>query len=320
MACKRLIVELVSEIATENDLELEALSQDWILRLTNPSTSRAMFIFGYNFSVNPASSAQICQDKSATYLCLSAAGVPCVPHTVFFNPADPLVAGYISAKSGSISQILKCCQEQYNNRVVLKPLKGTGGNGVVRAFNTRDIESAILQLFQKDYGLVVSPYRTILKEIRAIVLFGSVKLMYSKERFGVVGDGFTRLLDLIVSHLQSHPSHARLVDFGALNCEQIPWSSEFIPFEWRHNLGHGASVQIVNDSDASSLAIATATALNMQFCSVDMIITSEDPNYSVLEVNAGVMMDAFASFSDANRVTAKRIYEEAILGALARGG
>ncbi len=306
------MVELVYEIASESGLKIESFSQDWVIRLTRADSCGSVLLLGYNFSVNPASSAMICQDKSATYLCLSAVGIACVPHIAFFNPGDPLVAGYIPERVGSISRILRFCEENYNNRVVLKPLKGTGGFGVVRAFTLRSIEAAVLGLFQKDYGLVVSPFREIVREIRAIVLLGKVKLMYSKHRIGVVGDGSSSLLELVLVHLNSFPEHASLVDLRSMDMKSVPDLSEFVPFEWRHNLGHGASISECWDDEVNSLAIQAACALEMSFCSVDVIEVKGEAGFSVLEVNAGVMMDSYAAFSASNRERAKRIYAEAI--------
>jgi glutathione synthase/RimK-type ligase-like ATP-grasp enzyme len=313
MTCKRKLAELVREIAEDHDLELKSLSHEWILMLGDGSAVSRLIIYGYNFGINSAPAALVCQDKSATYLCLHEYGIPCVPHELFFNPTDPLVSGYIASSVGSVGRILNFCKEQYNNQVVIKPLKGTGGIGVLRASNALQIEAAIVSTFQKDYGLVVSPYLEIVDEIRAVVLRGQVKVLFRKRRAGVVGDGITPLATLVSTYISTHPTKSTTIDLKSLPLESIPSAGEFVPFEWRHNLGHGAENDAVDDKDnaISELAVSAAAALQMKFCSVDMVRAADQ--LLVLEVNAGVMMESFAASSEANRAKTKGIYEEAIL-------
>ena len=62
---------------------------------------------------------------------------------------------------------------------------------------------------------------------------------------------------------------------------------------------------------ACSLVKKTAKALGIRFASIDMIKTKE--GWKVLEVNAGVMMEHFASSGENQYITAKAIYRDAIL-------
>ena len=306
-------IELLKEICIEHGISLRLFSGDWIA-IYQSGSSKQSCIYGYNFALNNGASAQICQDKNATSLVLESAGVPTVRHELFLNPSDTLVSSLIPA-GGSVSRILEVAsQSDYN--VVLKPVCGTGGNGVIRAYNCKDVERAVLSLFQKHHALVISPFVEIRREIRVVVLNQRIRLVYEKKRPSVVGDGISPLSMLITEQLG--PRSASLSIPADLDLDRIPKSDEEIVVEWRHNLGHGATpVLIANPNQCiCDLAIAAVNALNMRFCSVD-IIESHTGELRVLEVNSGVMMDTFISSPDSEfRHLAKSIYTDAIISSL----
>ena len=233
------------------------------------------------------------------------------------NPAEPLVFDYISP-SGSIGAVLEYAKS-HGNLVVLKPLKGTGGNDVYRASTPKEIECAVLNIWRKDYGLAVSPYIVIVREIRVVVLHGEARLTYSKQRQVVVGDGIQSVTELLAT-LMTKSSNPRVIAERIANAtpaelRSVPAVGQEVLIEWRHNLGRGADIDFVDSPEASALAVSAAAALTMKFCSVD-IVELTDGSLSVLEVNSGVMMDAFLSSSDECRAIAKSVYRDAILRAL----
>jgi len=306
-------IELLKEICIERELTLSLFSGDWIAAIKS-STGTGSCIYGYNFSLNSSASAQICQDKNATSLILESTGIPTVRHELFLNPSDILVNVLIKG-CGSVSRILDFAS-QCGYHVVLKPVCGTGGNGVMRATNCKEVEQAVLNLFQKYHALVVSPYLQIKREIRLVILNQQVRLVYEKKRPYVIGDGSSSISLLISKQLGSRGSSLGFpVD---LDLARIPQKDEVVEVEWRHNLGHGATPVIITNPDKCfcGLAIGAANALNMRFCSVDVIET-EAGEYLVLEVNSGVMMDSFISSPDSrSRDIAKSIYTDAIISSL----
>ena len=310
---RAVFIDLLKEICEEKGFDLFLYSGDWIAIVKNSSSSSST-IYGYNFSVNDAASAQVCQDKNATSAILESAGVPVVKHELFLNPTDALVERLIPV-TGSLSRIIAFASE-FNFRVVLKPVCGTGGNGVMRANNCKEVEASAMLLFQKYHGIVVCPFLYILREIRVVVLNGQVRLVYEKKRRSVIGDGVSPVSALI---LQQNEASLKSVSRHVDGCSSyIPQEGEEVPIEWRHNLGHGATPVLIADPDQRicDLAISTVNALGIRFCSVD-IIETEAGHSSVLEVNAGVMMDSFLSSADSRyRSLAKSIYTDAILSSL----
>ena len=308
-------IALLRDIASEESLGIELFSANWIIKFTGKR--RSTFVHGYNFDLNSSAAQQICSDKNATYHVLRSFGIACIPHELFMNPNEPLVSGYIP-KGGSMIALLEYCR-QFDYQVVVKPLKGTGGNSVFKATSPRDIECAIFEVWKKDYGAVVSPFLDIKDEIRVVVLLGKSHVIYKKKRQCVTGDGKRSLKDLLWGSMSKcsdpRPIAKFLSELSTKELMVIPAANAEIPIEWRHNLGLGAKAERVFNWEAVELALQAAKAVNRKFCSVD-IVELPDGSLAVLEINSGVMMDSFIASSDENRLTAKEIYRLAILESL----
>jgi glutathione synthase/RimK-type ligase-like ATP-grasp enzyme len=84
--------------------------------------------------------------------------------------------------------------------------------------------------------------------------------------------------------------------------------------EWRHNLGLGGSAVEVEDdrlaSDLVGIAGPAMAAIGLRFASVDIMATGS--GVTVLEVNAGVMMEHYGRSSDERRERAEAIYDRAV--------
>ena len=72
----RELVRILRALAPEFGLTLETAFTDWIIRLAH-SDGRLVLVFGYDFGLNPSSSAKIANDKGATSFLLREANVPC---------------------------------------------------------------------------------------------------------------------------------------------------------------------------------------------------------------------------------------------------
>ncbi len=82
---------------------------------------------------------------------------------------------------------------------------------------------------------------------------------------------------------------------------------------WKHNLAHGAQPVVCDMSQNAELceiAEKTARVLNLDFCAVD-VATCED-EFTVIEVNSGIMFERFSSASNENYKIAKNIYKKAL--------
>lgn len=84
--------------------------------------------------------------------------------------------------------------------------------------------------------------------------------------------------------------------------------------EWRHNLGLGGRAVDVTDGSLSAelaeVAGPALRAIGLRFASVDIMAT--ESGLTVLEVNAGVMMEHYGRSSDERRERAEAIYDRAV--------
>jgi glutathione synthase/RimK-type ligase-like ATP-grasp enzyme len=317
-------VALLQAISSKHNFTFTSLSHDWIIQISDPSTGRVCNIFGYTFDVNGAGASEVCKEKAATAQVLEARGVPCIPHHVFLSPSNPFTADYLPRKGNTES--LWQLVETLGWPVVVKPLKGSGGAGVVKATCWRELEAAVQVTFGIEYGLAVSPYKKILDEYRCVCLDGKVEFTYRKVRQHVTGDGKSTLAELITQAMAAaSPSEAAALASAAVEVEaeewsRVPQSGEEVPLQWKHNLGQGASVDLQvprkKQAEVEVVAVAAAQAIGVRFCSAD-VVEVHGEGMLIMEVNGGVMMDSLlGQLGDQGRDLATRIYETAVLGAL----
>lgn len=308
---ERVLVRAVKEIAKELNLKLDTFSQDWVIRLERGSQRR--HIFGYNFELNAASGHLITSDKCATAELLGHNGIPAVEHRLFLRPN---LAGYV-ASGGNWGEMLSYFESRKSD-LVCKSNTGTGGNQVYRARTPLELELSVHKLFSANRAVALSPFINIDSEYRLVMLGDTCELAYEKVRPGVVGDGRSTLLGLI---LRDYPG-GRLADklIAGLSEEEgellssVPEQNEYVTLSWRHNLGKGAqAVELDRETRAalSGVAVSCMSALNLNFVSVD-IIKSND-KLLVMEINSGVMMESYAGQGEGEYETAREIYRKAVV-------
>lgn len=317
-------VDVLREVARKHGLEFLALSHEWIIQVRDPCSGRVCSIFGYTFDVNGAGAVEICKEKAATSLVLAQHAVPNLPHSVFLSPGHEMTGPYV--KSVGNWRAIQALVETLGLPVVLKPLKGTGGIGVVKAGSWKEVEAAVQSLFAGDYGIAVSPYKEIVDEYRCICLDGNVELVYRKVRSHVLGDGVSSVATLLARHMSTAgPEDAvgyakAAAALSPSDLARIPENGEAAPIQWKHNLGLGAgidaNVPLEMKRALGKLAIAGANAIGIHFGSVD-VVDVKGEGLMIMEVNGGVMMDSLIGLlGETGREVATRIYESAVLSSL----
>ncbi|AXG69742.1 cyanophycin synthetase [Kordia sp. SMS9] len=305
---KRNLVRIVYDIANDHGIAIESFSYDWILKLSKNGIHK--HIFGYNFELNSATSKMIAGDKSAASDLLEAATVATVQHKLFLNPSMEKYVGSI----GNWQHILKFFHENHQH-IVCKPVDGTGGNGVFMVKTVTQLEQAIHTLFSKHRSICLSPFYEIQKEYRAVILDGEVELLYQKNIPFVMADGVSTILELLQGKFSGDTLDSVITSFTnkkEQSLSDIPPKGETIEVNWKSNLGEGAQAEIIANEAISTLAIKAANAINIRFCSVDIIETTLGAFY-VLEINSGVMIEHFLNSNPQEYDRVKAIYEKAVL-------
>ena len=165
--------------------------------------------------------------------------------------------------------------------MVVKPYRGTGGRDVTRIDSEEGLVATFIDLRKRHQALAVSSWLDIKNEYRVIVLHDRVQLMFEKVRTIPQGR--------IIGITRSRP-------------------------EWRHNLRFG-SVPVVKTAHdictpLSMIALRAMRALGLNFASVDIVATSG--GLAVLEINSGVCLEKFSTFSPEHFYCAGQVYSHAL--------
>ena len=96
--------------------------------------------------------------------------------------------------------------------------------------------------------------------------------------------------------------------------KKVPKKDEKVLLNWKHNLGQGAVPEVVKNVDLakklSNFAFKVCDLLKIKFASIDII--EADGGFKILEINGGIMMEKFSSYSEENYQIAKKIYYSAL--------
>jgi glutathione synthase/RimK-type ligase-like ATP-grasp enzyme len=313
----RHIVAILAELCEERNIRMVSFSDDWIHRLEKDG--RVSHVFGYDFAINSATARLLAKDKAATATILQHAGVPVVEHRLFHAPT---MSEYVPL-TGNWSEMLRYL-ERNRGVIVCKPNEGTGGTDVFRVSSAVELEAAVNRIFQKQRSLCLSPLFDAVRELRFVIVDEQCYVAYEKVRPYVEGDGVATTAQLVAASGESSkaldPRGRAASDANPIKWDAIPAKGERVLLSWRHNLGRGASSELISDTDpvfsaGRKLAIAACHALGLRAASVDVFATADA--LLVLEVNAGIMMENLASQGQATRELAKRVYGKLLDSVLA---
>lgn len=299
---------IMRELCTEMDIKIEKLSRDWILQLSRKGKVR--HITGYLFDNNPQATSVIVADKYATYEVLKSQNVPVIEHTLIFNPA--IRSKYISNDGVWHKVISEFSKKQ---KLVVKPNTECGGYGVELCHNIKEVEIAIQKLFNQNHqSISICPYYDIKTEYRVFYLRGQVLLIYGKTKPFVIGNGNSKLKELVEA-LHFPEKNVVQDNLKKLDLNYVPNMKEKIELSWKHNLSGGAIPKILEKGKLyekiEQLAIQAGKVMNMNFTTIDIIQTVDNEFY-IMEMNSGVCGDIFAKTLEDGYEKMKDIYRKAL--------
>ncbi len=296
------LVEIVKNICAEEKITLHTYSSDYILQLE--ANKRIMFIFGNKFPNNNAAIEKICDDKAALSDILEHYNIPHVPHYLFYS----FLSEQNIRENGNWPDMIKLLKKY--DAVVCKNNRGTGGTSVYKATNQKELEFAVEKIFNSSKSLCISPYYDIENEYRVIVVSNEYQYAFRKVRPHVIGDGVSSLIELI----NQSEYKDRLKSLKDFDLDSIPEKNEKVLLSWKHNLGQGATPELVKDSKLKeklfNLAKRCISYLDMGFVSVDVVEVSG--TLQVLEINSGIMIEKFSQYSEECYELAKKAVKKAI--------
>ncbi|MCL2570960.1 MAG: hypothetical protein FWE11_01025 [Defluviitaleaceae bacterium] len=169
--------DLINEISKEHSIQVEYLSQKYILRLTKEGHA-PRHIFGPYWDINSAAADRLACDKCGCYTILNNCGVPAIEHKLFFNP---LQRAYLLAYEGTMQNALAYF-EANDHKVVVKPNQGAQGRDVYYCDSPMTLEHAIQTVFTTEPDVALCPYYAVYTEYRVFYLHGQVYYAYGKTK------------------------------------------------------------------------------------------------------------------------------------------
>lgn len=299
--------KIIDELCYENKIEQKKISYGWIRELKKDNIVRN--IIKYQFDLNTAVSCNIANDKFATYEVLKANSIPTIMHKMIFNSrtrSQYFDENYLD----TVKELL----EDNNNKIVIKANDSCEGKDVYFCSNEQEINATIKKLFSENKdSLSACPFKEIEYEYRVIYLDGEVLYTYKKRKPYIVGDGVSKIKDLI----NKKYSNIKLDYMKNLNLDAILKSGECYEISWKHNLNGGAEPILIDESDkyidkVKEIAVEAGKALNISFASID-IAQTKDMELLVMEINASVCMNKFSDMMPNGYEIAKAIYSKALL-------
>ena len=262
---------------------------------------KTFYVYDYSWPLNVASSYLLAQDKAETHKCLSEKGIVSVPQaSILGSGSRPIDA-------------LKSFLDEHGSNIVLKPNFGSQGVGITFCSSWEELQSVFPAYLVRIGSVNCSKKMDIANEYRCVVLAGQVQFIYQKNRPYVLGNGESPIISLLAS---SQFKFLKLKKELFDKLYTVPKSGKKIILSEQDNLSLGASPTILSQNDSlfeqlSDIAVASAQILGLKFCAVDIIL-EKNGNLVVMEVNSGIMFDAFISFSDENRKMATMVFQRSL--------
>ena len=303
---KTVFYQIIDELCKEKNINQELLSFNWIRELKKDG--KIKHLIRYQFDLNSANSFRIAGDKYATYAVLSKNNIPIIEHRMIFNPETREDYFEKSQLDEAISLLEK------NKKVIIKANQSSKGKHVVLCESENEIRNSINKFLNEEKDTISAcPYIDIEYEYRAVYLCGEILYIYKKEKPYIIGNGKNTIIELINEKFGEENT---LDILRELDLNYIPNENEKITVSWKHNLCNGANPVIISPDDlyyedVKSIAINSGKAIDINFATIDIALTSEK-KLMVVEVNASVCMDKFAILTPNGYSIAKEIYSKAI--------
>jgi glutathione synthase/RimK-type ligase-like ATP-grasp enzyme len=298
--------KLILNICQELNIKITLIADSSLILFQKDNIKKSLV--KYNFDLNSCTSKMICDDKFLTFSLLSTYNIPII---------KSYLMDLIYNRDSVTFERIKEIKEEYK-QIVIKSSFGSMGYDVFKCDCDNEVKRVLKYFEDKSINYIVCPYENIEFEARIVILDSSILLTYKKKTKIVIGDGFSTLLELI--NKNTNDGYSEFLLNNCLNnnikLNDIPTKGQEINYSWKHNLATGADISLIFENDdekiINNLAIKTFNVLpNARLVSID-IIKNKNNEFKVLEINSGIMMERFMSFSEETLNITKNIYTQII--------
>lgn len=280
------------------------------------------YVRGTVFPMNDLGAAAIARDKGNTSYFLKKMGYVVPRGKEFYSESWGKQIGSKNTVAAAIG-----FAQKIKWPVIVKPNDAHGGELVFLCNTEKELLYAADLITRRHDIFVVQQYQEG-NDYRLLVLDGEVLAAYQRLPLSVVGDGKSKISQLLAAKklkLNNHSDRlqariAATLGQKNLSLSAVPQKGLRVELLPSANLSSGGSaIDVLDQVDEGWKTIATQIAadMNLRYCGIDIIsqnLLSQKPGkYVVLEINAAPGISGFSLLGKKQKAVAEKIYEKIFL-------
>lgn len=289
---------------TYSKMNVNLNTTDMTLESCDSKNSKSCKKVYYLYNANPSAAREICNNKAITSQTLMAHDIPVSPFILLHKNTSMLD---IELKRHPLKYPL-----------VIKPVDGTHGNDVLVGIQTRtELEQQLKTLFTKTDAVIIEEQLEG-NDYRILVVNGDVVDVVCRDFISIVGDGKTRIDDLIKrrneKQLENKDHTTHNIDWeliaresGGLDGDGILAAGKEIMISNVRNYHNGANIKRIDIASIHPDNIAMLCKVNkaiglvvsgVDFMTPDITKSYRENGGTIIEVNANPGLDIHVNPKD----------------------
>ncbi len=279
----------------------------------------------YSLDLNHIASADIARDKDFAKFFMKKKGYPIAEGKTFFekNWAKIVKSDRTIISADKYAKML-------GYPVVVKPNSKSQGSGVCVAFNKKELNSAILEVFKGDKVAIVERYLPG-HDYRVVVLDGEIISAYERIPLSIKGDGKSSILSLLKQkqkyfilskrdtrlNFNDRRIQLKLKKAGLTLKSILPKNLELFLLDNANLSTGGDSIDVTKTihNNFKKIAVRLTKDMGLRIAGVDIMVTEgditknpENCKYYIIEINAAPGLDHYVTTGEVQKKKVEAMY------------
>ncbi len=279
----------------------------------------------YSLDINHIASSDIARDKDFAKFFMKKRGYPVAEGQTFFEKSW---AEIVKSKR-TVSSAPKYAKK-LGYPVIVKPNSKSQGFDVILAWNKKELQNALTQVFKGDKVAIVERYLPG-KDYRIVVLDGEIISAYERNALSVTGDGLHSIIYILKNKQKNFIKDERDTILN-LRDERIKMKLKRQGYNFASILPKGHKVFLLDSANLSTggdaidvtntihlgfkqIAVKLTKAMGLRMAGVDIMVTKGDMTcdpknceYYIIEINSAPGLDHYVTTGKAQRKIVEAMY------------